>query len=404
MTLLCFSSSPYSVYIYINYNHNPIPSLTFEAEIPVMEVQMKLLGELEALGFPRARAVRALHHSGNTTLEAAVNWLIDHENDADIDQMPLVRYNIPDDYLVEAVNSNLSLRNAAELMHVAINMDIESPEPSDITEAIKIKEQELRTHFMFDADFYFVKTHTTLFNLFLFMLIKLLTLRNRVRIKKEEEEKKREREREKERIRAGKQLLEAKRIAEENERQRLLALRKAEKEEERRAREKVLKKLEVDKLERKRALGLPLESRAVKPSRPVNQEKKNSLPVKSIKKDERMRECLVSLKHTYKDDNARVRRAFQTLLIYVGNVARNPDEDKFRKIRLGNPKFQERVGSLQGGIEFLELCGFETSEGNELLVIPREKVDIALLNSAGSLLQSAITNPFFGLLQHTRDD
>ncbi|OMO98706.1 hypothetical protein COLO4_13748 [Corchorus olitorius] len=39
-------------------------------------------------------------------------------------------------------------------------------------------------------------------------------------------------------------------------------------------------------------------------------------------------------------DNARIRRAFETLLIFVGNVARNPDENKFRKIRAGNPKFQ----------------------------------------------------------------
>ncbi|XWS31266.1 hypothetical protein CRYUN_Cryun23aG0062800 [Craigia yunnanensis] len=312
-------------------------------EIPVMEVKMKLLGELESLGFPRARAVLALHHSGNITVEAAVNWLIDHENDAEIDQMPLV----------------------------AINVDIESPQPSDITEAIRIKEQELR---------------------------------DRVRKNKQEEEKKHEREREKERIRAGKELLEAKRIAEENERQRLLAWRKAEKEEEKRAREKVLRKLEVDKLERKRALGLPLESQAVKPSVSVTQEKKNSLPVKSVKKADRMREFLRSLKHTYRDDSATVKRAFQTLLIYVGNVARTPDEEKFRKIRFSNPKFQERVGSLKGGIEFLELCGFERSEGNDFLVFPRDKVDIELLNSAGSLLKSAITNPFFGLLEQMRED
>ncbi|XP_007049733.2 PREDICTED: UBX domain-containing protein 1 [Theobroma cacao] len=314
-----------------------------QREVPVMEVKMKLLGELEAVGFPRARAVRALHHSGNTSLDAAVNWLIDHENDADIDQMPLV----------------------------AINLDIESPQPSDITEAIKIKEQELR---------------------------------DRVRIRKEEEEKKSERERKKERIRAGKAFLQAKRIAEENEQQRLLALRKAEKEEERRAREKVLQKLEVDKLERKRAHGLPLESRAVKPSGPIIQEKKSSLPVKSVQKDEPMRECLRSLKHTYKDDHARVKRAFQTLLIYVRNVARMPDEEKFRKIRLGNPHFQERVGSLKGGIEFLELCGFERSEGSDFLIFPRDKVDIEVLNSAGSLLGSAITNPFFGLFEKMRED
>ncbi|XP_022771479.1 UBX domain-containing protein 1-like isoform X2 [Durio zibethinus] len=316
-----------------------------QQEIPVMEVKLKLLGELESLGFPRARAVRALHHSGNTTVEAAVNWLVDHENDAEIDQMPLV----------------------------TINMDIESPQASDITEAIKTKEQELR---------------------------------DRVRINKREEEKKREREREKERIRAGKELLEAKRIAEENERQRLLAFRKAEKEEEKRAREKVLQKLELDKSERKRALGLPLTSQAVKPSAPIIQEKKlqNSLPVKSVKKADRMRECLRSLKHTYRGDNARVKRAYQTLLIYVGNVARSPDEEKYRKIRLSNPKFQERVGNLKGGIEFLELCGFERSEGNDFLVFPREKVDIELLNSADSLLKSAITNPFFGLLEHVRED
>ena len=65
---------------------------------------------------------------------------------------------------------------------------------------------------------------------------------------------------------------------------------------------------------------------------------------------------------------------------------------------------QERVGSLEGGIEFLELCGFERSEGNDFLVFPSDKVDIELLNSAGSLLKSAITSPFFGLLEQMKED
>jgi len=42
------------------------------------------------------------------------------------------------------------------------------------------------------------------------------------------------------------------------------------------------------------------------------------------------------------EDDARVKRAFQTLLTYVGNVARNPAEEKFRKIRLSNAAFQVR--------------------------------------------------------------
>ncbi|GMP55562.1 hypothetical protein CsSME_00020341 [Camellia sinensis var. sinensis] len=156
-------------------------------EMVVPEVDQKLLEELEGMGFPKARAIRALHYSGNTSLEAAVNWVVEHENDADIDELP----------------------------KVPVNTKIEAAQPSLTPEEMKIKAQELR---------------------------------ERARKKKEEEEKRMEREREKERIRVGKELLEAKRIEEDNERKRLMALRKAEKEEERRAREKIRQKLEEDKV------------------------------------------------------------------------------------------------------------------------------------------------------------
>ncbi|KAK7400101.1 hypothetical protein VNO78_11301 [Psophocarpus tetragonolobus] len=307
-------------------------------EVVVPEVDKKLLEELESMGFSTARATRALHYSGNAGLEAAVNWIVEHENDPDIDQMPLVPAN-------------------------TIN---EAPKPSLTPEELKVKQQELR---------------------------------ERARKKKEEEEKRMEREREKERIRIGKELLEAKRIEEENERKRLLALRKAEKEEEKRAREKIKQKLEEDKAERRRRLGLPPEepSAAAKPS-PVVEEKKSFVPIRPATKAEQMRDCLRSLKQNHKEDDARVKRAFQTLLTYVGNVARNPNEEKFRKIRLSNQTFQERVGSLKGGIEFLEICGFEKVDGGEFLFLPRDKVEIAVLNSAGSELDSAIKNPFFGVL------
>ncbi|KAI5604334.1 hypothetical protein POPTR_001G316400v4 [Populus trichocarpa] len=307
-------------------------------EMVAPEVDKKILDELEAMGFPTARATRALHYSGNASLEAAVNWVVEHENDPDIDEMPMV----------------------------SINSKVEAPKPSLTPEEMKQKAQELR---------------------------------ERARKKKEEEEKKTEREKEKERIRIGKELLEAKRIEEQNERKRLMALRKAEKEEEKRAREKIRQKVEEDKAERRRKLGLPPEDPAtVKPSAPVVEEKKSMLPVRPATKQEQMRECLRSLKQSHKDDDAKVKRAFQTLLTYIGNVAKNPSEEKFRKIRLNNQTFQDRVGSLQGGIGFLELCGFEKIEGDEFLFLARDKVDMAVLNSAGSELTSAINNPFFGVL------
>ncbi|KAJ6810006.1 chromatin assembly factor 1 subunit A-B-like [Iris pallida] len=177
-----------------------------------------------------------------------------------------------------------------------------------------------------------------------------------------------------------------------------MALRKAEKEEEKRAREEIRQRLEEDKAERRRKLGLPPEEPgSSKPVVPPVQEKKTFLPIRPATKVERMRDCLRSLKQNHKDEDAKLKRAFQTLLTYVGNVARNPDEDKFRKIRLNNQTFQDRIGSLQGGIEFLEQCGFQ-KEGDEFLFLPRDKVDMAVLNSAGSEINSAISNPFFGVL------
>uniref|UniRef100_A0A453HXM0 Uncharacterized protein n=1 Tax=Aegilops tauschii subsp. strangulata TaxID=200361 RepID=A0A453HXM0_AEGTS len=66
---------------------------------------------------------------------------------------------------------------------------------------------------------------------------------------------------------------------------------------------------------------------------------------------------------------------------YIGNVVKNPAaqsdiDDLFCAL-------QERVGSL-GGIYFLELCGFEKPEGDEILFLARDKVDKAVLNVAGA--------------------
>ena len=36
------------------------------------------------------RAVRALHGTGSASVEAAVNWVVDHDNDADLDTPLLV--------------------------------------------------------------------------------------------------------------------------------------------------------------------------------------------------------------------------------------------------------------------------------------------------------------------------
>lgn len=55
------------------------------------------------------------------------------------------------------------------------------------------------------------------------------------------------------------------------------------------------------------------------------------------------------------------------------------------------------MGSL-GGVPFLELVGFEKDAAGETLKLDRSKVDHIMLNAAGAELNTAITNPFFGVL------
>ncbi|KAG7533437.1 PUB domain [Arabidopsis thaliana x Arabidopsis arenosa] len=316
--------------------------LSEETENAAIEVNRGLLKELEDMGFSMARASWALHHSGNSSLEAAVNWIIDHENDSQFEKMPLVEFNI----------------------------EIESPNPSDETaENAQARAKELM---------------------------------EQARKLREEEETKREREREKERIRAGKEMMETKRIAEENERKRNIALREAEKDEEKKAREKVMLKVNADKLERKRRRGLPTETESASTSIKVSLLDSKRIEMSSSRpasKAEEMRECLRSLRRNHKDEDPRItRRAFETLLMIVRNAAKKPDEERYRRIRLKNRLFHERVGRYKEGIEFMELCGFKREEGSEFLSLSYHDADINRLRDAAFQLKSAITNPFFGLL------
>ncbi|KNA21180.1 hypothetical protein SOVF_045680 [Spinacia oleracea] len=306
----------------------------------VPEVDKRVLEQLEEMGFSVACGIRALHYSGNTSLEDAINWIVDHENDSDIDQIPLV----------------------------PVDIDLDASKPFAITEEVKIKAQKLRIG------------------------------ANQLR---KDKEKELEREREKERIQDGKRILEAKKTVEEIARKRMIASREVEKEEERKARERIRQKLEADKAERRSRLGmLPVVPSSVQPPCHVVQKMSAevSKPVKSTKKVELLCECLRSLRRCHKDEDTRVRKAFQTLQIYIRNVTKNPDMEKFRNIPLSNPVFQERVGSLIGGVRFLEICGFERKRRGQFLYLPLEKIDMETLNSALFALQSALTNPFFGLL------
>ncbi|KPI39372.1 Ubiquitin carboxyl-terminal hydrolase 14 [Cyphellophora attinorum] len=52
---------------------------------PAFQPNQAAMADLTAMGIPEIRCMKALHATGNSDAEAAMNWLFDHQEDADID-------------------------------------------------------------------------------------------------------------------------------------------------------------------------------------------------------------------------------------------------------------------------------------------------------------------------------
>ncbi|KAG2448997.1 hypothetical protein HYH02_005751 [Chlamydomonas schloesseri] len=328
-----------------------------EAEMVPAEVPETLLQEMEDMGFARNRAIRAIWFSkAVSSVEAAVNWLMDHDNDPGIDEPLMVKKSEAEGAGEEGGGSK---------------------EPVDPVEARRKVEEAIR----------------------------------KAREKREKEEKELERQRELERIRAGKEMQKLREKDDELALKRIAEQRKREKEEEARAREELRRKLEEDRKERRRKLGLPEELTEEEKVREAEKRKKQEEEeaakkafnyVKPVSLLSKMRTQLVDLKKAHmagvagSSGEEAFKTACSTMLKYLGNIAANPGEEKFRSIRLSNAAFQSRVAALPGAIDFLITCGFEKTD--EALVMAADKVNLDLLNGAGAALNEAITNPFFGVL------
>ncbi|CAI9296928.1 unnamed protein product [Lactuca saligna] len=55
----------------------------------------------------------------------------------------------------------------------------------------------------------------------------------------------------------------------------------------------------------------------------------------------------------------------EIVLKLLKNIVREPENVKFRRIRLGNPKIKEAIADVPGGLDLLECVGFELKEESE---------------------------------------
>lgn len=154
--------------------------------------------------------------------------------------------------------------------------------------------------------------------------------------------------------------MKAKREMEEAEMRRFVETEKLRKKEEEIAKRKMLEQLARDK-----------EERFGKKFDPVSQGEK-----KEYTKLENVQYYLKAIKTLYPPfrNGDLTKNCYSTLKVVISNIVKNPNEEKFRKVKVTNPNFNERVGKINLAMKVLGEWGFV--EDGEFLVVSNPDLDL----------------------------
>ena len=78
---------------------------------------------------------------------------------------------------------------------------------------------------------------------------------------------------------------------------------------------------------------------------------------------------------------------FKTVHVYLTNALKDRNEDKYKRINMGNEAFQKRVGKITGGLSLLKGAGFTEQEDGSLYL---ENYDENLLKEAHRIIENAL--------------
>jgi len=341
-------------------------------------------------GYNRTRAAKALHFTKEQgTIEAAEAWLAEHAEEPDVDK-------ITDEFLDSvagaAGSADVAMGDASADVNMTDATDAApddrkpgDPNPPEIKEKVdqdlvkQIMEMgfsELRAEkALYKTDnaglehaVNWLSDHAEDADIDLPLLkpgppppekpkiskeeaqAKALELQKKLRQKRAEEEKLSEKEKERMRIESTKMMVEANEKLKEEERARAVEQMKREKEEHERHKAELKEQLRRDYIDRFGCEPPPEED-----------EKEKAVKEKSSK--DQVAFYLSKLKKTYKDtDKEGLKTCLATLRIYIKNLQDNPQDPKFKKLKLENKAFQSRIAPYDGAIEFLDVMGFEKKD------------------------------------------
>ena len=193
-------------------------------------------------------------------------------------------------------------------------------------------------------------------------------LQTKLRTDRLQKEKELELQRERDRIKSSKEMTEAKRKFDDQERKRAIEDQLREK-----------KKVQNELKEAQDALRREKEEKFGKKSQEAEKTP-----------NERIRAALNAVKALYPEfrNPGVARTAFTTLRVYTNNIVSNPEEAKFRSIKQDNKAFQERVSKVTGGLNYLRAVGFADENGFYVFRSP----DLSVLQLGLEVLDEFITS------------
>lgn len=220
------------------------------------------------------------------------------------------------------------------------------------------------------------------------------------RAEREEAEKVDDKEREKQRRFMGKEMAKTKEELEKEQRKREAYLRKKEKEDFKKERARLRQELARDKAERASHKGKLTSKLGVGGYKPdgiqydvdgeggdatgaSDQQKQNKAKADAAKIDE-----YIAKVSSYKagGDGG---QCLKILKIYVSNVVDNPDEEKFKTIKMDNKAYKLKVKPFIGAKNLLLACGFSPDESGDVLVLS-DTADRQVLTDTKAKLEAAL--------------
>lgn len=79
---------------------------------------------------------------------------------------------------------------------------------------------------------------------------------------------------------------------------------------------------------------------------------------------------------------------FKTLSTLLGNLLKDPSNEKFRKVNLDNEAIKKRVATINGGLSVLKGAGFTKAEDGNYLQV--DTIDAKLVQEIVGMVQSKI--------------